>query len=114
MQLVPCRLPAIALSLVVIFGCAHPHYGESWPDHVLLSAGPQPGYAIKRLVEKKSPDTLVSDDGSVCRTSRARYASTREGQWIACIWSLPMLDSAHTAEPEPDNQRIAARTNPPR
>ena len=108
MQLVPCRLLVIGMCLVVIFGCARPDYGESWPDHLLLLAGPQPGYAIKRLVEKQSPVTLVGDDGSVCRTSLARFASTREGQWIACIWNLPTLDSAQTAEPEPDNQQMAA------
>lgn len=109
MQLVPCHLLAVGISHVVIFGCARPDYGESWPDHSLLSAGPQPGYAIKRLVEKQPPVTLVGDDGSVCRTSRARFASTREGQWIACIWNLPTLDSAQTAEPGPDNQQIIAR-----
>jgi hypothetical protein len=108
MQLVPCRLPGVAISLAVIFGCARPDYGESWPDHLLFSAGPQPGYAIKRLVEKQSPVTLVGDDGSVCRTSPARFARTRKGQWIACIWNLPTLDSAQRAEPEPDNQQMAA------
>jgi hypothetical protein len=42
-------------------------------------------YAIKRVIEKQSPITLIADDGSVCRTSRERFAATKEGGWTACI-----------------------------
>jgi hypothetical protein len=72
--------------------CARPDYGESRPDWLLLSAGAQPGYAIKRVVEKVPPATLVGDDGSICPTSLERYETTREGSWTACAWTLRALD----------------------
>jgi hypothetical protein len=73
--------------------CARPDYADAWPDHFALSAGAQPGYAIKQVVEKQGPVTLVADDGSVCRTLRERLAATKEGKWIACLWALPSFDS---------------------
>lgn len=77
----------------LLSGCARPDYAESYPAWLLISAGPQPGYAIKRVIEKQPPVTLVGDDGSVCRTSRERFARARTGRWIACVWHLPSLDS---------------------
>ena len=87
----------VAVLLVAISGCARPDYAETQPDRFFLTAGPQPGYAIKRIVEKQPPITLVGDDGSVCRTSPKRFAGTREGRWIACLWNLPVLDSTQIA-----------------
>jgi hypothetical protein len=91
---------ALATVLAVIMNCARPDYAEHWPDRFLLSAGPQPGFAIKRVIERQPPASLVGDDGSVCRTSRERFKRTKEGRWIACIWHLPTLDSAQTADPD--------------
>jgi hypothetical protein len=90
----------LVLLPAVIVGCARPDYAESWPDQLFLSAGAQPGYGIKQIIEKQSPATLVAEDGSVCRTSRERFNRAREGHWIACIWNLPILDSAPPVEPE--------------
>lgn len=77
--------------------CARPDYAEARPDLLLLTAGPQPGYAIKPVVDKQSPITLIADDGSVCRTSAQRFARTGVGKWIACLWTLPELDSTVVA-----------------
>ena len=71
--------------------CVRPNYGESRAGHLFVTAGPQPGYAIKQVVGKERSLTLVADDGSVCRTTQDRYSSTREGAWIACLWNLPRL-----------------------
>lgn len=78
-------------------GCARPDYANTWPDRFALSAGPQPGYAIKRVVERQGPITLFADDGSICRTSRERFAATKDGAWTACVWALPNLDSTEIA-----------------
>lgn len=86
------RLALIPITACLL-SCARPDYADAWPDHVTLSAGPQPGYAIKRIIEKQTPATLVGDDGSFCRTSPQRFASTSPGSWIACDWTLPSLDS---------------------
>ena len=77
--------------------CARPDYADTWPDRFGFSARAQPGYAIKRVVEKQGPVTLVGDDASVCRISRERFGTTKEGAWIACIWALPSLDSTEVA-----------------
>jgi hypothetical protein len=82
---------------VLIAACARPDYAYPWPNRLALTAGPQPGFWIKRVVEKQRPATLVSDDGSVCRTSGERFAGTKRGAWIACQWNLPALDSAGIA-----------------
>ena len=78
--------------------CARPDYAESRPERVLLSAGGQPGYAIKRVIDKDPPLTLVAEDGTLCRTSKERYVTTKEGAWIACLWNLPAPDTMGLAQ----------------
>ena len=86
------------LVALVLSACAHPDYGERRPDWRLVAAGPQPGYAIKRIIEKDAPATLVAEDGSVCRTSKERYKTTKEGAWVACLWNLPAPDKKGLAQ----------------
>ena len=80
----------LLLLISLASACARPNYGESRPEWLLVSAGAQPGYAIKRVVEKDPPATLVGDDGSICRTSPERYQKTSEDSWVACVWTLPL------------------------
>ena len=85
----------------LITACARPDYAHPWLERLAISGGPQPGYWIKRVVEKQRPATLVGDDGSVCRTSKERFAGTKRGAWIACQWNLPSLDSIEVAQAHP-------------
>jgi hypothetical protein len=85
------------IAVCLVTSCARPDYAERWPDRLTLSAGAQPGYAIKRVIEKVQPTTLVGDDGSVCRTSGERFAATEAGRWIGCAWTIPFLDSTELA-----------------
>jgi hypothetical protein len=87
------RAAVLLIPICLVSGCARPDYAEQRLDYFLLSAGPQPGYAIKPVIEKQGRITLVGDDGSVCRTSAKRFARTKVGSWIACSWMLPLLDS---------------------
>jgi hypothetical protein len=91
------RVVIFLIATCLIWSCARPDYTERWPDHFILSAGPQLGYAIKRVVDKQQPATLAADDGSVCRTSIQRFKATRLGRWIACNWTFPTLDSTELA-----------------
>jgi hypothetical protein len=75
------------LAAWAISSCARPDYAERWPSSFQLSAGPQPGFAIKPVVEKQEPALLLADDGSVCRTSVERFTRTKVGKWIACNWA---------------------------
>ncbi len=86
------RNALIWIPVCLIAACARPDYSAAWPDQFILSAGPQPGYAIKRVVEKLGSGTLLGDDGSLCRTSADRFAATRVGSWIDCPWTLSMVD----------------------
>jgi hypothetical protein len=96
MQPVYLRFILTLIAAALLNGCARPDYAQSWPGHFLLSAGPQPGFAIKRIIERQPPATLVGDDGSVCRTSPERFNRAKEGRWVACSWNLPVLDSTPT------------------
>ena len=80
------------LATCLMSGCVRPDYAERWPTSFVLAAGPQPGFAIKPVVEKQKPAVLVADDGSVCRTSVERFARTRVGKWISCDWALQARD----------------------
>ena len=91
------RVVTLLIALGTIAACARPDYAQRWPDSFTVSAGPRPGYAIKRVVEKQDSITLIGDDGSVCRTSAQRVAATALGSWIACNWTLPGLDSTRIA-----------------
>jgi hypothetical protein len=79
------------LAACAISSCARPDYAERWPESFQLSAGPQPGFAIKPVLEKQKPAVLVADDGSVCRTSAERFTRTKVGEWITCNWA-PVLE----------------------
>jgi hypothetical protein len=91
------RVLTLLVTLGPIAACARPDHAERWVDGLIVSAGPQPGYAIKQVVEKRDSISLVGDDGSVCRTSGARFAATALGSWISCNWALPGLDSTQIA-----------------
>lgn len=83
------RVAAVLIPLWLVAACARPDYSARWPDRLLVAAGPQPGYAIKRVIEKVGSATLLGDDGSICRTSAHRLAATRVGSWINCNWMAP-------------------------
>lgn len=90
--------PLLAVQFVI--ACARIDYSERWPDRLAVSGGPQPGYAVKQIIEKVPPTTLIADDGSVCHASHDRFASARQRKWIACQWNPPDSDSAPKAREE--------------
>src|SRR3954464_8420175 len=92
------RVVVCLAAICLLSSCARADYGENRPDSFLLSGGPQPGYAIKQVLDKQPPADLVADDGTLCRTSTQRYRATALGKWIACLWTLPTLDSTGLAD----------------
>jgi hypothetical protein len=44
------------------------------------------GWATKRVISKQNPETLVADDGTVCRVAPDRYASTEVKAMVSCNW----------------------------
>ncbi|HUQ99860.1 MAG TPA: hypothetical protein VM166_10420 [Gemmatimonadaceae bacterium] len=51
-----------------------------------VQVGPQLGLATKRVMYKQAPETLVADDGTVCRVAPDRYASTEVKAMVSCEW----------------------------
>jgi hypothetical protein len=94
----PMKIRFMLAVAFLITACARPDYTHHWPDRFALSGGAQPGFWIKRVIQKQKPITLVADDGSVCRTSEERFAGTKKGAWVACDWNLPSLDSMEIAQ----------------
>lgn len=44
------------------------------------------GWATKRALTKQPPETIIAQDGSVCRVAAQRYADTKVGDDVACDW----------------------------
>ena len=51
-----------------------------------VGVGPTRGWAIKEVVQKNPPRSLLARDGTVCEVSEERYAETRIGAQIQCEW----------------------------
>lgn len=73
---------------ISIAGCARADYAEGRRHWLGLSAGAQPGWAVKQVVEKRHGTTLIGEDGSVCRTSEERAQRVEPGDWISCDWTV--------------------------
>jgi hypothetical protein len=84
------RFAVVLIPMWLVAACARPDYSAAWPDPLFITAGPQPGYGIKRVVDKVGSTTLLGDDGSICRTSVHRFVATKVGSWIDCNWTLPL------------------------
>jgi hypothetical protein len=76
------------LLLVGSVGCAgSPPRLETRPDGAVgVETGRQLGDRVKRVLTKQPPETLVAEDGAVCRVSPDRYAATSVGDRIRCDW----------------------------
>jgi hypothetical protein len=55
---------------------------------IRVEQGLQLGWAIKRVVTKQEPSTLIAQDGTVCRVSPDRFKDTKVGRDTTCEWQL--------------------------
>ena len=53
-----------------------------------VTAGRRLGWETKRVMTKQPPETLVAEDGTVCRVSPDRYKDTAAGARVECDWQL--------------------------
>jgi hypothetical protein len=53
---------------------------------VAVGVGATRGWAIKEVVQKNPPSTLMARDGTVCEVSETRYNETRVGAQVQCEW----------------------------
>jgi hypothetical protein len=59
-----------------------PHPGGGYG----IQTGVQVGWATKRVLSKQNPETLVAEDGTVCRVAPDRYAGTEVKAMVYCDW----------------------------
>ncbi|MFL4992859.1 MAG: hypothetical protein ACJ8A6_11785 [Gemmatimonadales bacterium] len=83
------RLPFLLLPALLACGCS-PRADQVFvaPGLVTGSSGAQPGYAIKLVIDKELPSTVVGDDASLCRLTAERFARVDPGDWLACEWTI--------------------------
>jgi len=60
-----------------------------------IRGGTEVGWATKVVLTKQAPETLIAEDGTVCRVAPDRYRETEPGSAVACSWNLgePPVDS---------------------
>ena len=51
-----------------------------------VGVGATRGWAIKEVVQKNPPHTLMARDATVCEVSEERYRDTRVGAQVQCDW----------------------------
>lgn len=51
-----------------------------------VGVGVTRGWAIKEVVQKNPPRTLLARDGTACEVEETRYGETRVGAQVQCDW----------------------------
>ena len=44
------------------------------------------GWYTKKVVTKQEPETLLAEDGTICRVSPDRFRATKSGSAVLCNW----------------------------
>jgi hypothetical protein len=44
------------------------------------------GLYTKKVVAKRAPETLVAEDGTICRVAPDRFSATEAGTAVYCNW----------------------------
>ena len=48
--------------------------------------GQRLGWYTKKVVAKRAPETLLAEDGTICRVAPDRFAATRTDTAVHCNW----------------------------
>ena len=71
---------------LLLSGCsARPPVIEPAPDGAVVKSA-RIGMYSKSVMTKKEPDTLLADDGTICRVSADRYRDTAVHTLAYCNW----------------------------
>lgn len=73
---------ALGAALAGVAGCGRQR-AEPTPNP---SVSARTGWATKEIVGKRAPETLVANDGTICRVSPDRFANSRVGTSLRCNW----------------------------
>ena len=74
----------LAIAFALTGGCVHPHI-EPRPGGAVIKST-RTGWYTKKVVTKTPPETLLAEDGTICRVAPDRYAHTDVGTLVYCDW----------------------------
>ena len=74
---------ALAASLTAL-ACA-PRHVEPRPGGIIVRSD-RTGWYIKKVMAKDPPETLLAEDGTICRVAPERFRSTPVGTALRCNW----------------------------
>jgi hypothetical protein len=76
---------SLALGLLLTSAtCARP-FVEPNPGGVTVKSA-RLGWYTKKVITKREPETLLAEDGTICRVSPDRFRATKSGSAVLCNW----------------------------
>jgi hypothetical protein len=80
------RFATVSVSAILVVGCGpRPPVIEPAPHGAVIRAA-KTGLYSKNVMTKKEPDTLIADDGTICRVPAERYRDTALHSLVYCNW----------------------------
>jgi hypothetical protein len=52
----------------------------------VVASSRQIGWYRKKVITRQEPETLLAEDGTICRVSPDRFAATKIGAVVYCNW----------------------------
>ena len=84
----PFRRPLAGLGLAALLaaasGCA-PQHVEPRPGGIVVRSD-RTGWYLKKVIAKEPPETLLAEDGTICRVDASRFRATAVGTALRCNW----------------------------
>jgi hypothetical protein len=87
-MLKPLAHPTAPLTLGLLLSssaCAG-RYVEPNPTGGVVVKSARIGWYTKKVVTKQEPETLLAEDGTICRVSPDRFRATKFGSMVLCNW----------------------------
>ena len=77
---------SVTLALLLISAaCARP-FVEPKPGGGVTVKSARLGWYTKKVITKREPETLLAEDGTICRVSPDRFRATKSGSAVLCNW----------------------------
>lgn len=87
-MIAPGRAAAGSFVLTVLLATAvscGPRYVEPRPGGMIVRSD-RIGWYLKKVMAKEPPETLLAEDGTICRVAPERFRSTSIGTLVRCNW----------------------------
>jgi hypothetical protein len=75
----------VSTLMVGVANCARPFVEPGARGGVAVKSA-RLGWYTKKVVAKRAPETLLAEDGTVCRVAPDRFNATKIGAAVYCNW----------------------------